>query len=171
MNGYFWSNENEDRLRALWNDGLSARAIATEMGVSKNAIIDKAHRLGLSGASRPGKPRAEIAREQKRLEAQARRSDAGAKAKPKLARQVPCRPAIEDDRGEAPAPRVVGLTLDQLELTTCRWPIGDPKDEAFRYCGAQGADLAENRPYCRAHARLAYQPSRRPAAHSRPERR
>jgi GcrA cell cycle regulator len=48
-------------------------------------------------------------------------------------------------------------TLANLEQNDCRWPIGDPKDPAFHFCGAQ--KLA-GRPYCQAHWQMAFQPSR-----------
>ena len=48
-------------------------------------------------------------------------------------------------------------TLATLEQNDCRWPIGDPKDPAFHFCGAH--KLA-GRPYCQEHWQMAFQPSR-----------
>jgi GcrA cell cycle regulator len=48
-------------------------------------------------------------------------------------------------------------TLATLEQNDCRWPIGDPRDPAFHFCGAH--KLA-GRPYCQAHWKMAFQPSR-----------
>jgi hypothetical protein len=47
-------------------------------------------------------------------------------------------------------------TLANLEQNDCRWPIGDPKDPAFHFCGARKLD---GRPYCQAHWQMAFQPS------------
>ena len=48
-------------------------------------------------------------------------------------------------------------TLAALEQNDCRWPIGDPKDPAFHFCGARKLD---GRPYCQAHWQMAFQPAR-----------
>lgn len=61
--------------------------------------------------------------------------------------------------GSAFAPPVAPpISFESLTNTTCRWPIGDPDDDDFGFCG-KPADLAERRPYCVAHHRLAYEPS------------
>ena len=50
----------------------------------------------------------------------------------------------------------------ELENNHCRWICGDPRDPAFFYCGADGADLIEGRPYCSWHSSIAYAPARSP---------
>jgi hypothetical protein len=57
-----------------------------------------------------------------------------------------------------PSPGSRSVALADLTLTTCRWPIGDPSDEGFRFCGASASDP----PYCNSHRRLAYHAARAP---------
>jgi GcrA cell cycle regulator len=56
-----------------------------------------------------------------------------------------------------PAPDSRFVALADLTLTTCRWPLGDPRDEGFRFCGA-----ACDPPYCNSHRRLAYHATHAP---------
>jgi GcrA cell cycle regulator len=152
-----WTTERISTLSKLWLEGLSASAIARQLGgVSRNAVIGKVHRLGLSGrCAMPTTPGA------------ARKVQARPRPAPKP------RPT----RGEGPirtmptAPRPV-VTLPTVGLATrtsvgarvCRWPIGDPLSDSFRDCGRPVATGS----YCPGCAVLAYQP---PSARRRTERR
>src|SRR3954471_4732705 len=52
-----WTDERIDRLKSLWTQGMTASQIADELGqVSRNAVIGKAHRLGLQSRPSPVKP-------------------------------------------------------------------------------------------------------------------
>ena len=159
-----WTEERVELLRKLWDDGLSASRIAAELagGVTRNAVIGKVHRLGLSG----------------RVKTQASASPMRARPKTQgLARpQVPHRPAPMPMRGNTalalqtrPAPmparsdysdNVVpmaeNVTIMDLRESMCRWPVGDPASVEFRYCGGK-APIGEG-PYCAYHSRMAYQP-------------
>lgn len=57
-------------------------------------------------------------------------------------------PGVPDD------PPAGGIRLVELQARSCRWPLGDPSHPGFRYCGANS--IAEGKPYCAAHARIAY---------------
>lgn len=119
-----WTEERVARLRELWEEGLSARQIAEGLGgITRNAVIGKANRMGLSKPTKSS-----MTRKQNRQE-----------VKPVLA-----------------PPVTGGATILQLSSNSCRWPLGDPGDENFRYCGAPASQSA---PYCEYHARLAYQPA------------
>ena len=108
-----WTEERIALLRQLWEAGLSASEIAKRLGeVSRNAVIGKAHRIGL--AARPSPIRV---------------------------------------RPEAPAPAATGRT--------CAWPIGDPGEADFHFCGARAEP---GRPYCGAHCAMAYRKRDRDAA-------
>jgi GcrA cell cycle regulator len=152
-----WTDERVETLKKLWSDGLSASQIAAELGgVTRNAVIGKVHRLGLSGrakspssaAPRPRKPRAHS-----HLLRASRPSIRGNTA---LAHSY--------DFDIEPEPELIdnviplGQRRSLLELTeeTCRWPIGDPGQADFFFCGGQAIT---GLPYCAYHSRVAYQPA------------
>ena len=147
-----WTDDRVEILSKLWADGLSASQIAKQLGgVTRNAVIGKVHRLGLSGRAKPSRP---VKRAPRPASAKARTT---APAVPRMPRRV------------APVPTPVPLEAKQLPdgkyatiLTItehmCKWPIGDPATSDFRFCG-RGTDKGD--PYCKAHAQLAYQPARR----------
>lgn len=156
-----WTDERVELLRKLWNDGLSASQIAGELaqGITRNAVIGKVHRLGLSG-------RAKVPTASQRP-----RPPKPVKPPPSVRAHVPAISgnlafALAPRVVEAPAPRMVAelvvplnepLGIMELRESTCRWPLGDPTASEFRYCG--GEAVIGQGPYCRFHARIAYQPA------------
>lgn len=153
-----WTDERVELLKKLWAEGLSASQIAAELGsITRNAVIGKVHRLGLSGraktvsspAPRPRKPRP------------------AAEARPRpmvhgnTALAPVFQPAIEAEPEELPDPvaNVIPMadrcTILDLTEFTCRWPVGDPGKPDFFYCGSH---TKIGLPYCAYHARIAYQP-------------
>jgi GcrA cell cycle regulator len=144
-----WTEERVEILKKLWQDGLSASQIAKQLGgVTRNAVIGKVHRLGLSGRAAPSKP----ARPAFKAPRPAPR--AAAPAAPRRLSQplAVARPAPEPVRyiDEAPGTATV-LTLG---AHMCKWPIGDPATDEFTFCGRRASDS----PYCVEHQRVAYQP-------------
>ena len=131
-----WTEDRVDTLKTLWNEGLSASQIAGKLGgVTRNAVIGKVHRLGLSGRATPAKPKA---------------------VEPKAAPQ----PVRERTVSMDPATFGIGRpTVSSIGANECKWPIGDPASADFHFCG-QGA--AGGKPYCAYHSQLAFQPSRAP---------
>lgn len=125
-----WSDERVELLKQLWGAGKSAAEIAQQLGcgISRNAVIGKAHRLGLSGRASPV---------QKKID--------------KVAAAAIVRAAVEAVEFER-SPTAVNLL--QLTEKTCRWPIGDPKREGFHFCGGRPMP---GLPYCGHHAMMAYQ--------------
>lgn len=159
--GVTWTDERVELLKKLWTDGLSASQIATELGnVTRNAVIGKVHRLGLSGrakdkaaaAQRPRKaaraPSAPVA-----IPPQSRTNVVMAPIvrPPVVLRAEPMIP-VEDDMAIAVSERV---TIMELRESMCRWPMGDPTKAEFRFCGARSIT---GLPYCEHHAQIAYQP-------------
>jgi GcrA cell cycle regulator len=143
-----WTDDRVATLRKLWAEGLSASQIAKQLGgVTRNAVIGKVHRLGLAGRATPSRPA-------KRPVRQARPRVVGPSA-PRF-REPSARPLVvipdleplklEDGRAASV------LTLSE---SMCKYPIGDPTDADFAFCG-RGSVCG---PYCQDHARLAYQPS------------
>jgi GcrA cell cycle regulator len=136
-----WTDDRVEQLKNLWTEGLSASQIARVLGggVTRNAVIGKVHRLGLAGRATPS------------------RSD-----RPRL----PAAPRISLRTPQQPAPPVIEedpVTLEDgghatvltINNQMCRWPIGDPADNSFHFCGHKPKNGS---PYCEAHARKAYQP-------------
>lgn len=155
-----WNDERVELLKRLWGEGLSASQIAAELGgITRNAVIGKVHRLGLSGrvkSASPARPR------KARTEAPPPRTS----ARPSTVGNTALAPAFEALVESAPAPapapvmdNVVPLgqrcTIMNLTESTCRWPTGEPGTASFYFCGARSAT---GMPYCTQHARMAYQP-------------
>ena len=151
-----WTDERVEALKKLWLDGLSASQIAKQLGgVTRNAVIGKVHRLGLSGRAAPSQPARPVfkpARPARPVSAQPqRRADAApattAVAAP-AAVAAPTPPVVYD---EGPG----SATVLTLGAHMCKWPIGDPSADGFTFCGRR---TGQDGPYCGEHARLAYQP-------------
>jgi len=149
-----WTDERVELLKKLWADGLSASQIANELGsVTRNAVIGKVHRLGLSGrakslsssAPRPRKPRTHA---MLRIRPTMRGNTA-------LAAVYDLDYAAEPDLVENIVPMGQRCSLLELSDSKCRWPIGDPGSAEFAFCGG---NTVEGIPYCGYHARIAYQP-------------
>jgi GcrA cell cycle regulator len=142
-----WTDERVVTVRRLWADGLSASQISVELGgATRNAVIGKLHRLGLMRNDRTRRPT--IARTPK--SPQLRNAT---KIRAKLAQTDPGM----SDYVPAAAPVAANpiFSLFELEPTHCRWPLGEPEQPGFHYCGGQALD---GRSYCRSHHRIAYRP-------------
>jgi GcrA cell cycle regulator len=150
-----WTEERVELLKKLWAEGLSASQIAARLGgVTRNAVIGKVHRLGLSGrakspasaAPRARKPRTHIMR----VGRPAMRGNTALA----LAFEMAEEPEVELVENVIP----IGQRRTLLELTedTCRWPIGDPASADFFFCGGKPVTGV---PYCHFHSRVAYQPA------------
>ncbi|HLZ85093.1 MAG TPA: GcrA family cell cycle regulator [Caulobacteraceae bacterium] len=149
-----WTDERVETLKKLWLDGLSASQIAKQLGgVTRNAVIGKVHRLGLSGRAAPSQP----ARPAFKAPRPAR--PATTVPTPRRIAQPHARdiaPAAAPQPPAAPRPEERGVaTVLTLGAHMCKWPIGDPSKDDFTFCGRRSAD---DGPYCVEHARLAYQP-------------
>ncbi|HET7333635.1 MAG TPA: GcrA family cell cycle regulator [Rhizomicrobium sp.] len=135
-----WTDERVDQLKSLWTEGLSASQIARVLGgVTRNAVIGKVHRLGLAGRASPSRserPRMPIAPKTHQMRV-----------------HQPEPPVVEEDPVTLDDGSFVGvLTINDR---MCRWPIGDPSENEFHFCGR---NPKSGSPYCEAHARKAYQP-------------
>ncbi|WP_157017718.1 GcrA family cell cycle regulator [Mesorhizobium xinjiangense] len=165
-----WTDERVELLRKLWSEGLSASQIAAQLGgVSRNAVIGKVHRLKLSsrGRATPTQTRQKRAPKPSGTQKSASRaSSAPARTAPQTigATALKMDYDVETDAiaQRRPAADVVPiarrLKLVDLNERTCKWPIGDPLDEDFHFCGHDSGDSS---PYCQYHARLAFQPADR----------
>jgi GcrA cell cycle regulator len=151
-----WTDERVETLKRLWAEGLSASRIATELGgITRNAVIGKVHRLGLSGRAKS--PSAATARPRKaRQPAQMLRVSHGSiRGNTALAQVYQLEIEPEPDLVDNVIPLGQRRSLLELNEDTCRWPIGDPGSAEFFFCGGQ---TVTSLPYCAYHSRLAYQP-------------
>jgi len=148
-----WTEERVELLKKLWADGLSASQIAAELGgITRNAVIGKVHRLGLSGRAKSpssSSPRPRKPRSSNHMIRVPRSSMRGNTA---LAYDYQAEP--EPELMEIPAEQRKSLL--QLTEATCHWPVGDPGSADFFFCGGESS---EGSPYCNFHSRVAYQPA------------
>jgi GcrA cell cycle regulator len=149
-----WTLDREDLLKKLHGEGLSAsqialRICATGFDCTRNAVIGKANRLGLTGGDKPR--RSTRSRKPRRKPNPGINMVFGGRKSAKL--------FLEAEPFTTGPELVIPLherkTLLQLEDTDCRWGIGDPKEADFHFCGKT---KVPGLPYCEHHCRRAYQP-------------
>lgn len=174
-----WTDERVELLKKLWMEGLSASQIAGQLaeGVTRNAVIGKVHRLKLSARA---KPATSAARPRTATRAAPRRPAAASSAtatsspnpsatvKRRVVQSAPVmgatalKPSEDVDTEvvqetaqvhELFIPENERLSLLALNEDTCKWPIGDPLNEDFHFCGRQSE---EGKPYCEFHSKRAY---------------
>lgn len=143
-----WTEDRVAILKKLWGEGKTAAEIAKELGgVTRNAVIGKAHRLKLSNRASP------IQQNNNKQETEAAPvPDADVKKSA---------PAVAKKEKPAMVSRIKpkgGVCLAELKEKMCRWPEGDPQEKGFSFCG----DISvPGLPYCENHAKAAYQSSSR----------
>jgi GcrA cell cycle regulator len=156
-----WTDERVELLKKLWNDGLSASQIAGELGgVTRNAVIGKVHRLGLSGRAKApstSSPRVRKAAPQQRtirtvsMPSMRGNTALAHQPQPVVQYHVETRPHVE-----VVVPMSRRVQILELKEAMCKWPIGDPTHADFVFCGA---DCNFGTPYCTYHSSVAYQPA------------
>jgi GcrA cell cycle regulator len=134
-----WTAEAIEVLKRLAHEGRSASVIAAELGAaSRNAVIGKANRIGIKltggGVSAPDRAQAGAYR--------VRLAD--------IPHPKPGWAFAEAEVGEMPRVR-----FEEIREFACRWPLGDPTNGDFAYCGLEPA---RGRSYCAGHCRMAYRP-------------
>jgi GcrA cell cycle regulator len=161
-----WTDERVKTLKKLWADGLSGEQIAGELGdITRNAVIGKVHRLGLSGraktpaVARRNKRPPRIPRLPKQTPAILTHANGSAKKEVMSALDAEVREALRSFNLGIPTDQ--RRTLLELNENTCRWPIGDPSTPEFFFCGDKPLT---SRPYCHHHSRIAFSPP--PIRHS-----
>ena len=110
-----WTEKMVEDLKIMWKQGLTTGEIGKRLGVSKNSIVGKVHRLQLDARPSPIKKK--------------------------------------DEEQENAAVAATAETKPAAVKATCRWPIGDPKDENFHFCGRK---VRIGQTYCEEHAAVAY---------------
>ena len=151
-----WNDDTIARLRTLWDEGHSTAEIGRRMGVTKNSVVGKAHRLELPARPSPIRRVLDAGHVSRRDQVR-RAGPATLPAVETVAAELveaPRKPAAaEAPHRPAPQLRAVAPPRPAARVSTCCWPIGEPGTPSFRFCDA-GA-LA-NKPYCQEHASLAY---------------
>lgn len=155
-----WTDERVATLRKLWREGLTASQIARMIGgMSRNAVIGKAHRIGLAGRAKWCRSRdhrggmAKPTKDLSKVTKMTRKPAPKPSSVRDLVRNLPTEPLPPAE--ELHIPLKERKSIATLEANDCRWPIGDPRDADFHFCGKhQAAGL----PYCEYHARRAYAP-------------
>lgn len=171
-----WTDDRIAVLEKMWGDGQSAAEIAKTLGegVTRNAVIGKAHRMGLSGRPSPikkataakkatKKAAPKVAKEKTTTKAAAKAKEAeAAELKEKMAS---AKKLVKAPAPIKPAPRKIANIKDGeytniLDLTdrVCKWPIGDPRNSDFHFCVEPSPP---GTPYCNEHTAMAYQVSTR----------
>jgi len=144
-----WTEERVAELMRLWEAGRSASEIGRLLGVSKNSVVGKAHRMKLKARPSPIK---------RGSTPHVRRVAVAPVSKP--AAQVAAAPKAVETRVPAPAPRPVrAVARANGKGPNCLWPIGDPGDQDFHFCGAPAV---AGKPYCDEHCARAYIVRNRP---------
>ncbi len=152
-----WTDEKVELLKKLWSNGLSASQIAAELGgITRNAVIGKVHRLGLSGRAKSASAGAPRQRKTRPSSHMLRIGRGAVRGNTALAHAFDLDAHAEPELIDNVIP--IGQRRSILELTesTCRWPIGDPSAVEFFFCGG---NTIGGPPYCAFHARVAYQPA------------
>ena len=138
-----WTEEKVSKLRELWGKGKTASQIAEIIGgISRNAVIGKAHRLNLSAKIKTRTATSSQNFDSAVIEKNIR-SKRGRKSKFKSL-------IIEKDF-EPENPK----QLEELDENSCKWPIGHPDDKSFYFCGRSSL---KDFSYCKLHLLYAYQP-------------
>src|SRR4030081_3400330 len=154
-----WTDDRVEQLKKLWESGLSASKLAAELGnVTRNAVIGKVHRLGLSGRAKS--PASAAPRPRKARPAQHMMRVARPVSRGKTARAH----ALEGEAELGPdpvayekgVPMSQRLSLLELNEATCHWPIGDPSSAEFFFCGGKALTSL---PYCAHHPGIPYHPA------------
>lgn len=155
-----WTPEKCELLAKLWAEGLSCSQIAARIGgVSRNAVIGKRVRLGLPERKNPNyagqrsRRSHDVSKRAAAKKSPAPRREPVARPKSHALFGAP-EPFVPAD-GELVIPLNERQTVVTLENHHCRWPIGDPQEADFHFCGkSKVAGL----PYCEFHARRAFRP-------------
>ena len=138
-----WNDENVSRLKDLWDQGLPTAQIGKLLGFTKNAVVGKAHRIGLE--RRPSPIR--------RTAAKPDRKKARSPVMPTLNfESVPEKEIILTKNVKIFQPSTASLFLTKSKRG-CEWPKGHPGDSEFHFCGKERLD---EKPYCTDHCAVAY---------------
>ena len=137
-----WDEEKVTKLKELWGHGSTASQIAEIIGdVSRNAVIGKAHRLNLSSKI---KVRSTLSNQSFHS------SEEDNNSKQKRLRKSKFQSLIIEKNFEPESPK----KLEELDESSCKWPVGHPEEASFYFCGRSSL---KDFSYCKLHLLYAYQ--------------
>ena len=138
-----WNEEKIDKLKKLWGKGSTASQIAEIIGgISRNAVIGKAHRLNLSSKIKT------------RNSSSSQNFDLNSEEnnpKKKQGRKSKFKSLLIEKDFEPENPK----KLEELDESSCKWPVGHPEEKSFYFCGRSSL---KDFSYCKLHLLYAYQP-------------
>ena len=141
-----WNDEKVSKLKELWGKGNTAGQIAEIIGgLSRNAVIGKAHRLNLSSKIK------------NRTTSSSQSFESGSEennSKQRLLRKSKFKSLLIEKDFEAENPK----KLEELDESSCKWPVGHPEEKSFYFCGRSSL---KDFSYCKLHLLYAYQPKGR----------
>ena len=141
-----WNEEKVEKLKELWGKGSTASQIAEIIGgISRNAVIGKAHRLNLSS-----KIKTRNTSSSQDIDNNSEENN----SKQKRGRKSRFQSLIIEKDFEPENPK----KLEELDESSCKWPIGHPEEESFYFCGRSSL---KDFSYCKLHLLYAYQPKGR----------
>ena len=161
-----WTPELIKELKRLWNKGLTTVEIGNRIGVSKNAVVGKAHRLGLEGRPSPIKREKKKITENIKVEEKKKKEPEIIQETTKIKEEelesfetssfppeeiLKAEPIVETVKPKKNKRK--GVQLVDLKPNSCRWPEGDPKDPDFCFCGQE---CVNGKIYCEEHCAVAY---------------
>ena len=141
-----WNEEKVEKLKELWGKGSTASQIAEIIGgISRNAVIGKAHRLNLSS---------KIKTRNTSSSQDFENSSEENSSKQKRGRKSKFQSLIIEKDFEPENPK----KLEELDESSCKWPVGHPEEKSFYFCGRSSL---KDFSYCKLHLLYAYQPKGR----------
>lgn len=167
----FWNDERIGILKSLWETDHTASFIGEKLGVTRNAVIGKVHRLGISKKSLRGANTTDIPPEKPKSATRANPPsppqaispptpvvEIASVSEPEPAPPLETEAIVSEAQVETPVdiPASGRVTIFDLKTSSCRWPLGDPQSEQFSFCGKKAITGC---PYCPEHSRIAYQPA------------
>ena len=138
-----WNEEKVEKLKKLWGKGSTASQIAEIIGgISRNAVIGKAHRLNLSS---------KIKLKNTSSNRSFNNSSEEDNSKQRQGRKSKFKSLLIEKNFEPENPK----KLEELDESSCKWPVGHPEEESFYFCGRSSL---KDFSYCKLHLLYAYQP-------------
>ncbi|MBR1544872.1 MAG: hypothetical protein IJ638_02940 [Alphaproteobacteria bacterium] len=164
-----WTDKKIEKLKALWEKGVPTAEIGKRLDFSKNAIVGKVHRLGLSNRNSPiktssinigkvkkstPKPEEQVSKSVKSTKVtEPKKTQENVEVKEKIQQKTESQKSQNPQPSKVKKVAVEGVTLSELTSDRCCWPIDDVNSDNFHFCGRK---VFKNKPYCLEHCAMAY---------------